>query len=82
MQLNFGSMFFGEALTKQVAIFNNSPSEARFDLSYGSTADMKAIAGADKAGGDDSPHAAFLQMARVRVRTAGCGIALCEQCTR
>jgi hypothetical protein len=70
MQLNFGSMFFGEALTKHVAIFNNSPSEARFDLSYGSTADMKAIAGADKADGDDSPHAIFLQMARVRVRTA------------
>jgi hypothetical protein len=71
MQLNFGSMFFGEALTKQVAIFNNSPSEARFDLSYGSTADMKAIASADKtADRDDSPHATFLQMARVRVRTA------------
>jgi hypothetical protein len=62
-------MFFGEALVKQVAILNNSPTEARFDLSYGSTADMKAIAGSDKADGDDSPHATFLQMARVRVRT-------------
>ncbi|KAF6261116.1 hypothetical protein COO60DRAFT_1637017 [Scenedesmus sp. NREL 46B-D3] len=64
-ELNFGSMFFGEALVKQVAIFNNSPSETRFDLSYGSTTDMKALAGADKADGDDSSHAVFLQMARV-----------------
>jgi hypothetical protein len=72
LQLNFGSMFFGESLVKQVAILNNSPTEARFDLSYGSTADMKAIAGADKADGDDSQHASFLQMARVRVRAYEC----------
>lgn len=69
MQLNFGGMFFGEAVTRIITVFNNGPAEARFDLSYGSKADMAAIAATENEGptGDDQ-HAAFLRMARIRVR--------------
>lgn len=70
LQLNFGSIFFGEAVTRSITVFNNGPAEARFDLSYGSKTDMAAIAATDNDGpsvGDDQ-HAAFLKMARIRVR--------------
>lgn len=81
MQLQFAPMFFGEAVHKNVAIFNNGPTEVRFDLSYGKAADMKALAGSDK--GEEAhggQHAAFMQMARVRVSNYIRASALIQQC--
>eukprot|EP00775_Hariotina_reticulata_P012144 gene12144-12282_t len=43
-ELDFGRMFFGDAGTRTVSLYNNGPVEAHFDVSYGTAADMKALA--------------------------------------
>lgn len=74
LQVDFGELFVGESATRCVSVINNGPAETRFDLSYGSTLDMKGMLGDDDAGAagaggaDDDSLAAFLQVSRVRVR--------------
>ena len=53
----------GSASTRAVLLYNGSPTEARFDLSYGPAAEMAPLDA-----GDDDAHTAFLRLARVRVR--------------
>jgi hypothetical protein len=61
---------------------NNGPTEACFDLSFGSLEDLKALLAAgpdEEAGSGDDRLAAFLQVARIRVRggTQGQGQGVC-----
>lgn len=75
-QLNFGELFFGESASRHLTLVNNGPTEACFDLSFGSLEDLKALLAAgpdEEAGSGDDRLAAFLQVARIRVRggTAG-----------
>lgn len=71
VQVNFGELFFGESSRRHLTLVNNGPTEACFDLSFGSVADLKALlaTGPDEEAstGDDSQLAAFLQVARIRV---------------
>ncbi len=72
--VEFGDVMIGQRVERKFALFNNGPSEARFDLSYGTLADMGP---ADKSGpegsvlggsdGGDDPYGAFLKTARIRV---------------
>lgn len=49
-QLDFGAVLHRERAVRQVAIFNNGPDPVRYDASYGSAADMAAIASSDVEG--------------------------------
>lgn len=72
MQLDFGSLFFGETQRQVIAIFNNGPTEAKFDLSYGNVADMGPAEATGPLGGEGDggePYAGYLKVARIRVRT-------------
>lgn len=72
MQVQFGELFFGESATRCLTLVNNGPTEACFDLSFGSVSDLKALlsGGPDDdvmSGSQDDRLAAFLQVARIRV---------------
>jgi len=72
MQVQFGELFFGESATRCLTLVNNGPTEACFDLSFGSMSDLKALlsGGPDDdvmSGSQDDRLAAFLQVARIRV---------------
>lgn len=71
LQVNFGELFFGESSRRHLTLVNNGPTEACFDLSFGSVADLKALlaTGPDEEAStaDDDRLAAFLQVARMRV---------------
>lgn len=70
LQVAFGELFLGESSSKQLLLVNNGPTEACFDLSFGSLEDLKAVlapGGDDDPGGGDDKVTAFLQVARIRV---------------
>lgn len=72
-QIEFGTSYMGECSQQVIELHNGGPSEARFDLSFGPASDMGAADGSGPAaagGGSDDPHAAFLRLARARVRPA------------
>jgi hypothetical protein len=71
LQLNVGELFFGESSSRHLVLVNNGPTEACFDLSFGSLEDLKALLAAgpdEEAGSGNDRLAAFLQVARIRVR--------------
>jgi hypothetical protein len=71
LQVNFGELFFGESSRRALTLVNNGPTEACFDLSFGSVADLKALLATgpdEEASTADDRLAAFLQVARIRVR--------------
>lgn len=70
LQVNFGELFFGESASRHLTLVNNGPTEACFDLSFGSVADLKALLATgpdEEASTSDDRLAAFLQVARIRV---------------
>lgn len=71
LQVNFGELFFGESSRRHLTLVNNGPTEACFDLSFGSVADLKALltTGPDEEAStaDEDRLAAFLQVARIWV---------------
>jgi hypothetical protein len=66
MQVDFGSLFFGEGTTQQISIINNGPTEAKYILSYGVEADMRMLDQGEVEGAGD-PYTGFLAVARIRV---------------
>jgi hypothetical protein len=73
VQVNFGELFFGESASRCLTLVNNSPTEACFDLSFGSVAGLKALLATgpdEQASTADDRLAAFLQVARIRVSAA------------
>jgi hypothetical protein len=71
VQVAFGELFHGESSTRTLALVNSGPTEARYDLSYGSLLDMQAVLADDDGSGSgpasDDPLSAFLQVSRARV---------------
>jgi hypothetical protein len=73
--VHFGELFFGESVSRQLTLLNNGPTEACFDLSFGSVADLKALLATgpdDEASTPDDRLAAFLQVAQIRVSFSRC----------
>lgn len=70
LQIAFGELFFGESVSRELTLVNSGPTEVCFDLSFGSTADLKALLATgpdeDVTAADDR-LATFLQVARIRV---------------
>lgn len=69
-QVQFGELFFGESASCQLTLVNNGPTEACFDLSFGSVSDLKALLATgpdEEASAPDDRLTAFLQVARIRV---------------
>jgi hypothetical protein len=74
-QVHFGELFFGESVSRQLTLLNNGPTEACFDLSFGSVADLKALLATgpdEEASTPDDRLAAFLQVAQIRVSSSRC----------
>lgn len=44
-QLDFGSLYYGQAMEREVTLFNNGPVEARYVISYGTLAEMRSKVG-------------------------------------
>lgn len=65
-QVDFGAAYTGERRSRTITLHNASPAEARFDLSFGPASEMGPADGGGL-GGEDA-HAAFLRLARIRVR--------------
>lgn len=67
--MHFGELFFGESVSRTLTLLNTGPTEACFDLSFGSVADLKALlaTGDEEASTPDDRLAAFLQVAQIRV---------------
>lgn len=65
-QVDFGAAYMGERRSRTITLHNASPAEARFDLSFGPASEMGPADGGGL-GGEDA-HAAFLRLARIRVR--------------
>ncbi|PNW70067.1 hypothetical protein CHLRE_17g704300v5 [Chlamydomonas reinhardtii] len=74
-ELDFGSLYYGQAMEREVTLFNNGPVEARYVISYGTLAEMRSKVDDDAAANADptDPYADVIMAARQRQKARSTG---------
>ncbi|KAG2493472.1 hypothetical protein HYH03_008289 [Edaphochlamys debaryana] len=74
-ELDFGSLYYGQATERHMVLFNNGPVEARYIISYGTLAEMRSKVDDDAAANADpaDPYADVIMAARQRQKARSTG---------